>query len=135
MKRIIALLATATCLLIPVKAQTGADVKDTFTTAPKGGTRVETSVTLPATASAANICSSKDCWVDLITLSNKTADTVTVAVSSATDSKYLMKDVSLAANSTYVLSLPGGRKFPGGLVWSCSAGSSVDGYARGVRMQ
>ena len=77
-------------------------------------------------------------WVDMLTLTNKTAAAVTVTITDASTNCGagvcdFMTAVSIAANTTYVVEMRGGRKFPSGIKWSASVASSIIGYMRGVR--
>ena len=74
------------------------------------------------------------CWVDLLTLTNVTAGAVTVT---ATDVRMapldILKTVSIAGNTAYVISFPGGIKFEGGLNLAASADDSINVKFRAIK--
>lgn len=74
-----------------------------------------------------------DSWVDLITLTNETAADATVTIQDTTNSRGFLTSVTVKANTTEVIRLAGGRKFPGGVKWSCGTLNAVTGYMRGVK--
>lgn len=86
------------------------------------------------TSGGTEIQAAKTCWVDLITLSNATtsAATVTAADGRGTPLSFL-KDISVAANSTYVVSLPAGIKFDGGMTMLAGTDDAINVKVRVIR--
>lgn len=77
-------------------------------------------------------------YVDLVTLSNVTDGAVTVTLTdNSTNCNSgtcaFLQATSIAANTTYVVTIPGGRKFPDGVKWSASSASAIVGAIRGTR--
>ena len=77
----------------------------------------------------------KTTYVDVLTLSNESNSITTtcrVRDRQGTPRAYF-PDVSILPNTVYVAPLPKdvGRKFPGGVQWSCANASIVVGYIRG----
>lgn len=74
------------------------------------------------------------CWVDMLTLTNKTAGAITVTAADVRGTPLdLLTTVSIAANTTYVISLPGGLKFEGGMTLVASADDSINVKVRAVK--
>ena len=74
------------------------------------------------------------CWVDMITLANKTAGAITVTAADVRGTPLdLMTAVSIAANTTYVIALPGGLRFEGGLTLAASADDSINVKFRAIK--
>jgi len=76
----------------------------------------------------------KNIWLSEITLTNKSAGTVTVTVQDKqTTPREVLAAVSVAANTTYVIRFDA-RYCPGGVSWSASSGTAIVGYLRGKRL-
>lgn len=76
--------------------------------------------------------------VDFITLSNVTGTAATVTITDASTNCAsgvcpFLQAVSIAANTTYVLEMRGGRRFPSGVKWAAGTESAIVGYIRGVK--
>lgn len=75
----------------------------------------------------------KDCWVDMLMLSNTTGVAVTVTIQDGLGNQ-LLPAVSVPAGPNVTqIPIPGGRVFRGGLFWNAGTASSITGYARFVR--
>lgn len=87
--------------------------------------------------SAADVSTSTSS-VDFLTLSNVTAADATVTLTDASTNCAsgvcpFLQAVTIAANTSYVLEMRGGRRFPSGVKWNASAESTIVGYIRGVK--
>lgn len=72
-----------------------------------------------------------DVYVEEITLSNTSGSAATVTIKDKQGTpRSILEAVSIAANTTYVITFPKGRYMPGGVNWVASAGSVV-GYICG----
>jgi len=76
---------------------------------------------------------SKDCWVDVLTLANVSAIAVAVTVQDGLGS-VIVPTIALPGNSVSQIPLYGGRMFNGGLFWNAGTASAVHGYARFIRI-
>ncbi len=75
-----------------------------------------------------------ECWIDQIVLSNTTAGAITVTITDSQSTPLnTYKAVSVAANATVIIALPGGKYFDGGMKINASAANSIDAEWRGVR--
>jgi hypothetical protein len=68
-------------------------------------------------------------YVDLITIANPTASSVDVAILDKQSVPKAILDVTVAANTTYVIKLYG-YWAPGGVSWSASTNNVLVGYMR-----
>ncbi len=76
----------------------------------------------------------KDTWVFQIVLSNTTGAAVTVTIKDKqTTARYLVNALSVAANSTTVLSYPQGMLLSGGMNWVASA-DAIDAFVTAYRL-
>lgn len=76
------------------------------------------------------------CWVDLVTLSNITAGAITVTAADVRGTPLgFLTSVSIAANSTSVISLPGGMRFEGGVTMLASADDSINVKFRAIKLR
>ena len=75
---------------------------------------------------------SKETWVDMITISNETGTAATITIQDGNGRAFL-KNVSIAANTTEVIRIAGGRKFPGGLSWQAGTLNALTGFLRGLK--
>lgn len=74
------------------------------------------------------------CWLDLLTLTNKTAGAITVTASDVRGTPLdLLTAVSIAANTTYAIVFPGGLRFEGGLTLAASADDSINVKFRAIK--
>ena len=86
-------------------------------------------VTIPNVAAD---LTTEDTYVFQIVLVNKTAGAVTVTITDkATSAKTLVPTLSIAANTTQILSYPEGVKMTGGINWVAGAASSIDAEIKG----
>ncbi len=93
----------------------------------RGGHTIEIETDMPTTATAVV---NEDVWLDLLTISNNNATPITFTVTNNESTpKAFLTTVTLNGNSVYVMPLFG-RKFTGGLRWSCSS-AGVVAYMRG----
>lgn len=87
-----------------------------------------------AVGGGTNLSPASDCWVDLITLTNKTGGAITVTAADVRSSALdLLTAVSLAANTTTVLSFPGGLKMENGFTMTASADDSINVKFRAIK--
>jgi hypothetical protein len=76
------------------------------------------------------------CWVDMLTLTNKTAGAITVTAADVRGTPLdFLTAVSIAANTSYVISFPGGLKFEGGLTLVASADDSINVKIRAIKVR
>lgn len=74
------------------------------------------------------------CWIDQLSFVNTTAGAVTVTVSDAQNSALsFLNAASIAANTTYIVNLPGGMRFDAGATWVAGSNSAITAYARTSR--
>jgi hypothetical protein len=85
---------------------------------------------------AATDIASTTTWVYMVTLTNESAGAVTCSIvdKQTTPRALVGPSLSIAANTTYVISFPEGRKMPSGITWSCSSGTVVTGYVTGRQL-
>lgn len=75
-----------------------------------------------------------DCWVDQIWLANTSAGTVTVVLSDGRGAPFLLlPTVSLLANTTTQVVIPGGAAFESGLLVTAGTASAINVRVRGGR--
>lgn len=77
----------------------------------------------------------KDCWVDQIWLSNITGSAATVTITDGRGVPFtLVGMVTVAANSTTEIVIPGGSAFEGGLQMTAGTASAINVKVRGGRV-
>jgi len=69
--------------------------------------------------------STTDTWIFQIVLSTGGSGTTISIYDKATSAKYLLNGVSIAANTTYVITFPEGVKMKNGVTWSAGAASTI----------
>lgn len=101
-------------------------------TLPIGSWTITNGAVIAGTGVAAN--GAATCWVDLLTLTNTTAGAITVTAADVRGTPLdLLTAVSVAANSTYLISFPGGLRFEGGLTLAASADDSINVKFRAIK--
>lgn len=86
-----------------------------------------------ATITLSNLVA-KDCWIDFISLANKTASAVTVTITDGQSTPLnFLNSISLAANTTQVIYTDGGLFFDTGMKITVGTASAIDAKIRGAR--
>lgn len=77
--------------------------------------------------SSATDVATTDTWIFQITITNVTASAATITMTDkATVPLDFLKTVSIAANTTYVIVFPEGKKFKNGLTWVSGTASALN---------
>ena len=128
MKKLLGIALLTILVTLAALSLMGASGSSTFTSGP-----VALSADLQDVPTSPTNLTSTDTYIYQMTIVNGTAGAITLSVQDRAASPQYLLNVTIPANTTYVLGFPEGQKMKGGITWS-AGGAGLDVGFRAKRI-